>query len=476
MDSVAKMVETTDYKTYLRKNASKRILIYGAGIVAYYFSYNLMQNENFQKAFSGFAVKDPQYDVMSYWGIPVKGIAEYEHSKNEYCLIVATKETVWNEIKCYLEEHKWCNYYFLSQEEYGEIRDQYPRIIEEEYYIRQFEKIRTTFGILKNGVHYMNRTISNIVDDYKYQSCPVYEKKYSDEFKKYRCRDNYMQEVHELLSGLPVESIQEVSRILDRLNRLCDNRPIIYSLEEQEKVKAVKNNFRANIHKITESWYMYKDYRLPVNCFEECVFWYEHGLGMLENLDKIKDKALIDAGGYIGDSALVFSKYWEGNIYSFEADPDNLKIFEATVRMNSLKNVIPVNKALVDKTEIVDLYKTEAISCSTVEAKKTFAPLSGDLIQMDGTSVDDFVETEGISVGLIKIDVEGAEQRLLKGAKRTIQSQKPDLIISIYHSIEDFFYIKKQIEEMDVGYRFKIFRPVLRESFLLETCLICEAL
>ena len=74
-----------------------------------------------------------------------------------------------------------------------------------------------------------------------------------------------------------------------------------------------------------------------------------------------------------------------------------------------------------------------------------------------------------------KTDVEGFEQDLLHGAKNTIKEQKPILILSIYHTAEDFFYIKKIIEDLNLNYSFKI-RKATYGQMLLETVLIAEVL
>ena len=73
---------------------------------------------------------------------------------------------------------------------------------------------------------------------------------------------------------------------------------------------------------------------------------------------------------------------------------------------------------------------------------------------------DDYVEKNKLNVGLIKIDIEGAEQSFLAGAKKTIISQKPILLCSIYHNADDFFHIKPILESWNVGYRYHIHKPV----------------
>lgn len=59
-------------------------------------------------------------------------------------------------------------------------------------------------------------------------------------------------------------------------------------------------------------------------------------------------------------------------------------------------------------------------------------------IEVNQITLDEYVDSENIEIGLIKVDIEGAERNFLKGAKKTICEQKPILLISIYHSAEDF--------------------------------------
>ena len=89
------------------------------------------------------------------------------------------------------------------------------------------------------------------------------------------------------------------------------------------------------------------------------------------------------------------------------------------------------------------------------------------------TTLDDYVERNNIKVGLIKVDIEGFEQNFLKGAIQTIKKQKPILLISIYHNYSDFYDIKPFIENLNLGYKFNIHKPV-DGQILSETLLICE--
>ena len=87
-------------------------------------------------------------------------------------------------------------------------------------------------------------------------------------------------------------------------------------------------------------------------------------------------------------------------------------------------------------------------------------------------SLDDYVSKNNLNVGLIKTDLEGFEQEFLKGAINTIKTYKPTLMISIYHSAQDYFQVKEIIKSLNLGYKFSLFKA--DDGYLIAgTLLIC---
>ena len=57
----------------------------------------------------------------------------------------------------------------------------------------------------------------------------------------------------------------------------------------------------------------------------------------------------------------------------------------------------------------------------------------GDLISVSSISLDDFVSSGGPIPSLVKVDVEGGESEVLRGAERVFTMHKPLLVAEVHH-------------------------------------------
>lgn len=267
-----------------------------------------------------------------------------------------------------------------------------------------------------------------------------------------------------LIYNLDDKSIDIIDEIVAALSK--NN---MYFTEDEVNVKYnLQKRHNNKIIKIDNGRYIYNNkYILDRNFFEFPNFYDNIGLDYIHNQDFIKDKAIIDAGGFIGDTALILSDYTNDKVYSFEPFLSNFDSMKENIKLNNKTNIEPIYMALGDENKEIYITDTKIASDNKLDVELT----SGNKVEM--TTLDNFVEKNNIKVGLIKTDLEGFEGPFLKGALNTIKKQKPILIISIYHNYSDFFDIKPMLEELNLGYKFKILKSN-DFNIILETKLLAE--
>lgn len=292
--------------------------------------------------------------------------------------------------------------------------------------------------------------------------------------------DKYKEKLRRLFSGLDMEAAKNLRAILARQERCATKNSIsfdeLFSGEDAEAYRKLQE-FENSVYRKGE-YFVYDDKILPVDSFEPESFLYAHGIKNLKTFTSIGNKTIIDVGAYIGDSVLAFRDFTNAPIICFEPNPYNFCMLNKTIELNSKKymfdNVITEKLALGDSIGEVSMGTSLYSSIQVHAAAKIgICGYKDECYNVNMVTLDSYVEEKNISIGLIKVDIEGFEQEFLKGALKTLNMQKPILCISIYHSDDDFFNIKPFIESLDLGYKFDFFQGVnrwLRNDIML----LCE--
>ena len=129
----------------------------------------------------------------------------------------------------------------------------------------------------------------------------------------------------------------------------------------------------------------------------------------------------IDIGAHIGAHTLSMAKRAE-KVYAFEPQPKLFRELVANVALNEIKNVEPYCCAVGDTFGEIELSPLTA-------GNEGATPLRGGsgtlvpLLPLDALCLK--------NVSLIKIDVEGMEDRVLVGAKKTLLENHPVVVIEI---------------------------------------------
>ena len=189
-------------------------------------------------------------------------------------------------------------------------------------------------------------------------------------------------------------------------------------------------------------------------------------------LTRVNGKAVIDGGGFIGDTLTLFTQLFPQSVsYSFEPMAGAFQYLSNLLKEPIAQGKIkPYQLALGKEPGTLRLSRIhQGIDASA----STHIDYHHDELYEEAQviTLDDFVAEHQLEVGLIKLDVEGAEPEIIAGALETIKRQKPLLVIAWYHTPEEFYELKPYLESLNLGYKFKVRRSSLTLP-LMDTVLI----
>ena len=297
------------------------------------------------------------------------------------------------------------------------------------------------------------KIIYDILFDKNREYMEAFHNHWGDLWKEYYRRnyDSIDERLGILKNGMDKNSRHLVDTIFDRNVFLLpwqkNNKAFLYNIKlafTPEEIQ-MRKTFRKKLRIAKQK------YKLADNLYDESTFCTNGGLDYLPNgiTERLKEMDVLDIGAFIGDSALIFNQFSPHKIYSFEPDPHNFDLLQKTIALNNLENkIVPIKKGLAAKEGSMTL-QTD-LAASTVHQTNDLQ--NGTKIEV--TTIDSYVSENNLNVGLIKMDIEGAELDAIKGGLETIKKFQPILLIAIYHTPEDFFEIKPLIENIAPNYRF----------------------
>lgn len=152
---------------------------------------------------------------------------------------------------------------------------------------------------------------------------------------------------------------------------------------------------------------------------------YEHGMTNLIRRIVKKGWVICEVGAYIGDHTPLFSRLSgpNGNVISIEPQPSHFELLLNNIALNRLINVTAVKAAISDTEGESTLYVplNFSIDGRMYEVKDVVRKR-----QKTETITIDRLLNQYKSVDLIKMDIQGWEEKALKGARKTI-NKNPNL-------------------------------------------------
>ena len=156
------------------------------------------------------------------------------------------------------------------------------------------------------------------------------------------------------------------------------------------------------------------------------------------------NEVFVDGGAFDGDSFLRFAAMAPNFRKAYLFEPDGKICKRAEQAIGHDPRVAICNYGLWSSNKELRFSSTGGMDGAINEDGEIRVPV---------VSVDDFVHD---NVTHIKLDVEGAEEEALRGASRTISTNRPKMAIALYHRAADLWHLPAQIEALGGRYAYSI--------------------
>jgi len=172
------------------------------------------------------------------------------------------------------------------------------------------------------------------------------------------------------------------------------------------------------------------------------------------------DKLLLDIGANIGIMTVPLAqKAVNGQVFSFEPVPQNIKALKRVVKFYKLSNVSIFECALGNVPgelkmllPVVDKVKMQGFS----RVIETYNPEEGELYIVPVQKLDDIPELQDAkAIAGIKIDVENFEYEVFKGAENLLRKHKPIIYCELWDNEKRKITLDYLTNE--IGYHVKIY-------------------
>jgi FkbM family methyltransferase len=152
--------------------------------------------------------------------------------------------------------------------------------------------------------------------------------------------------------------------------------------------------------------------------------WLKPGMGVL------------DLGANFGYFTLIASKVVgpTGRVFAFEPEPGNRALLEKNIAFNGFSQARALPFAVSDKAGSLRLF-VDSANLGNPSIAQGNVPSKAGFVDVRTISVDEFFSTEGDvppRIDLVKMDVQGAEALVIRGATELLARDRPLLLIELW--------------------------------------------
>ncbi len=173
----------------------------------------------------------------------------------------------------------------------------------------------------------------------------------------------------------------------------------------------------------------------------------------------------VDVGANFGHYALTLAQLLgeEGLVIAFEPNPAAFELLAANARLNGYRNLV-VEQAALGETNGALALITDTESPGGHSFSAANVSREGEAVTVPVNALDDYLARQGVTrrLDLLKIDVQGFEAKVVRGAAKVLARDRPTVLCEIWpegmrNAGDDAIALLDDL--LSLGYRAKVVAP-----------------
>jgi len=155
---------------------------------------------------------------------------------------------------------------------------------------------------------------------------------------------------------------------------------------------------------------------------------------LINNLEN--DNSFVDVGAHYGYFTLLGSKLVgnDGKVFSFEASPTTYKVLSKNSQNKTNINIF--NLAVSDEVSVLKFYEFpnlyseyNTLDINQFKNENWFSEYKPKEVNIQSIILDDFLSNKKVYPKILKIDVEGAENKVINGLRSYLEENSPFIVM-----------------------------------------------
>lgn len=194
----------------------------------------------------------------------------------------------------------------------------------------------------------------------------------------------------------------------------------------------------------------------------EYLSWHSRRQQQLEEVNPLMPRpapadVILEVGGWVGCFTRESVRRGAARVIALEPEPTNRECFEKNLRAELDSGQVElIPKAAWSEPGLTVRFGHPGVD----EDGRPSTSLEGFTAMPDGefdiptTTIDQVVEQRGLQrLDILQMDIEGTERHAIEGARKTLRTLAPDIILCLHHLPDDYEVLTRLLREINPTYR-----------------------